>query len=79
MSDPMKPVTTIGARLRGLRKKNNKTLQAVSAATHTGLTFLCDIEHGNSYPSLHTCQRLADYYGIGLSEMFNDVYVQVKP
>ena len=77
--DVYKPVTTIGVRLRSLRIKKRKSLQDVASATKVSCAFISDIERGKSFPSLQTCQKLANYYDVSLSEMFDDVDIQVKP
>lgn len=67
-------IISIGDRLRSLR--HNKKLKHVAEATGLSISFLSDMERGKSIPSLPTCEVLAQYYEITLSELFDHVYIK---
>jgi transcriptional regulator with XRE-family HTH domain len=63
----------LGEKLRNIRK-NLLVLTLARVAEDTGLavSFLSDIERGNTRPSLNTLQKLATYYQVNLSELVGE-------
>ena len=52
--------TSLGSKLRNMRKARNLTLSNVSETTGLSLSFLSDIERGRTLPSLKTLARIAE-------------------
>jgi transcriptional regulator with XRE-family HTH domain len=53
----------LGQQLRTVRKEYGWTLRHVAKAAGISVSFLSDLEHGRSSPSIDTLQRLTDVYG----------------
>jgi len=68
---------TIGDRLRFYRKLRQKKLRELAELTGLSISHLSSIERGVTMPSLATCQKLANLYGITLSLLFSGVEVEV--
>jgi transcriptional regulator with XRE-family HTH domain len=63
----------LGEKLRNLRKNlRGLTLARVAEDTGLAVSFLSDIERGNTKPSLATLQKLASYYQVNLSELLEE-------
>ena len=54
---------SLGGRLKALRKKHRLTLAVASSQADISLSFLSDIEHDRTDPSLATLKSLAGIYG----------------
>lgn len=52
-------MTTIGSRIKKLRKQQNLTLKELSEKVGISISFLSDIENGRSNPSLERLKQLA--------------------
>jgi transcriptional regulator with XRE-family HTH domain len=64
--------TTLGSRLRQLRRERNRSLQDVADATGISVSFLSHIENDKSDITVNRLLRLAGYYGIDVSELLPD-------
>jgi transcriptional regulator with XRE-family HTH domain len=63
----------LGEKLRNIRKNLRElTLSRVAEDTGLAVSFLSDIERGNTKPSLATMQKLATYYQVNLSELLEE-------
>jgi transcriptional regulator with XRE-family HTH domain len=60
----------IGARLRGLRQRQDKTLRAVSAATGISVGHLSQLERDLVSPSIKTLHDLSRALGVNISWFF---------
>jgi transcriptional regulator with XRE-family HTH domain len=54
----------IGAILRQLRKERSFSLRKLSQMTGISHSFICDVEHGRSNPSIDNLQILASALGV---------------
>lgn len=59
----------LGSELRRLRKSRRLTLANVGEETGLSVSFLSDVERGRTKPSLDTLEKLADFYGVSVSEI----------
>ncbi len=63
----------IGAKLKELRIKNNKSLQEVADAVGASKAHIWDLEKGNSQnPSLELLTGLANYFRISVAELVGE-------
>ncbi|MBN9550236.1 MAG: helix-turn-helix domain-containing protein [Alphaproteobacteria bacterium] len=60
----------IGASLRRLRKTANLTVEAAARQAEVTKGYLSKVESGASQPSIAVVSRLADVYGVPLSDVF---------
>lgn len=60
----------LGSTLRRLRKTANFTLEAAARQAEVTKGYLSKVELGSSVPSIAVVSRLADVYGIRLSDIF---------
>ncbi|NGN44022.1 helix-turn-helix domain-containing protein [Mesorhizobium sp. CGMCC 1.15528] len=60
----------LGAALRRLRKTANLTMEAAARQADVTKGYLSKVESGASQPSIAVVSRLADVYGVPLSEVF---------
>ena len=58
-----------GERIRKLRKKRGWKLIELSVETARGRVFLSNLENGKHEPKLGTIKRLADSFGISISQL----------
>ena len=64
----------LGEKLRLLRRSiNGRTLSDVSKETKLSVSFLSDLERGQTRPSYETLEKLADYYKVSLNELLDTV------
>jgi transcriptional regulator with XRE-family HTH domain len=77
---------TLGDRLRSYRHLAGLTLKEVAHFTGISLSFLSDLEHGRSDPSLDTLRRLARFYNVsadlvldGTEPVINDLASAIDP
>lgn len=49
----------IGAKLRQLRKERNYSFRKLAQKTGISHSFICDVEHGRSNPSIESLRTLA--------------------
>lgn len=60
---------TLSERLLNLRMDGHLTLRELSLKTNLSISFLSDLEHGRSDPSLSTLVTLSRAYGIRLVDL----------
>ena len=65
----------IGERIRYFRKSNKLKLREVSERMGLSVSFISDVEVGRTMPSIETCQKFRNLYGVSLSQMFSGVEV----
>ena len=58
----------IGIVLRQLR--GERSLRAVQKGSGVSNTYLCNLEQGIQRPGFRILERLADYYGVSISDLF---------
>jgi transcriptional regulator with XRE-family HTH domain len=58
-----------GQRVRKLRKQRNWKLVELSVETGLGRVFLSNLENGKHEPKLGTIKRLADAFGVTVSQL----------
>ena len=58
-----------GERIRKLRKKRGWKLIELSVETGRGRVFLSNLENGKHEPKLSTIKRLADAFGLTISQL----------
>jgi transcriptional regulator with XRE-family HTH domain len=64
----------LGEKLKLLRKSvNKKTLLEVSKETKLSVSFLSDLERGQTRPSYDTLEKLATFYKVNLNELLATV------
>lgn len=63
----------LGDRLRELRQARKGTLLDVAGGTGISVSYLSDLERGRTKPSVDTLEKLAAYYGIGMTDLVADV------
>jgi len=59
----------LGDRLRELRQQREFTLSQLSQQTALSISYLSDLERGQSKPSIDTLERIADAYHILLGQI----------
>lgn len=69
----------LGLRLRSLRRLRGLSLEDVARAVDVSPSFLSMLERGRSDVSLGRFTRIADFYGISLSELLLDGAVEPLP
>lgn len=62
-------MSELSKRLRNKRKDKKLTLAAVSEATGLSISFLSDMERGQTEPSLKTLRTLADFHGVPVDSL----------
>jgi transcriptional regulator with XRE-family HTH domain len=62
--------TELGNRLRALRKAKEMNQVDVAAALDVGRSTIASIETGSDLPGRDLLVRLADFYGVGLDELY---------
>lgn len=68
--DPFSP-TTLGARIRELRRRRDLTSTKLAAAAHISQPFVTEIERGKKSPSFATLERIAEALGVALGELLD--------
>jgi transcriptional regulator with XRE-family HTH domain len=63
----------LGMKLRIIR--GERTMRTVASDLGLSVSGLSDVERGRALPGLETLQRLADYYGVTLMDVFRDVRI----
>ena len=63
----------LGSVLRRLRKNQGLTLVKVSSETGLSVSFLSDIERNKARPSLDSLEKLADFYGVGVDQLVQQI------
>jgi transcriptional regulator with XRE-family HTH domain len=66
---------TISKKLYMFRCNKNVLLREIAKGTGLSVSFLSDIERGRTMPSLETCQKICNFYNIGLDDLFYNVKV----
>lgn len=62
---------TLGARIRELRKKSGFSQEHFALMIDMDRTYLASVESGKRNISLENIKKIADGFGISLSELFN--------
>lgn len=65
----------ISERLKVLRKRHGLKLREISELTGLSVSYISDIERGRTMPSVETCGKLAEVYGVSLSNLFRGVEI----
>ena len=65
---------SVGRKLRELRKTYHYTLKDVKQRTGLSISFLSDVERGQTKPSLDSLQKLAVCYQVGTSDLLEDAH-----
>ena len=63
---------SVGRKLRELRKTYHYTLKDVKERTGLSISFLSDVERGQTKPSLDSLKKLAVCYQVGTSDLLED-------
>ena len=66
----------LGARIRSLRKERSLSLEEVSAKSGVALATLSRIENGKGSGTFRTHQRIADAFGLPLTELYRNLREQ---
>ena len=66
----MKAVMQLGMRIRYLRNLRKWSQEDLALEANVNKNYLCDLENGRRNPSLEILERIADAFGISLSELF---------
>ncbi len=75
----MKEITeALGIRLRELRKKAGISQEKFALQIGMDRTYYASVEAGKRNISLINLKKIADGFGISLSDMFRDIYPKVK-
>jgi len=69
----MQAVTQLGMRIRYLRKLRRWSQEDLALEANINKNYICDLENGRRNPSLEILERIADAFGISLSELFRGV------
>ena len=64
--------STLGSRLRELRRERDRSLQEVADATEISVSFLSHIENDKSDITVSRVLRLAAYYGVDIGDLLPD-------
>lgn len=67
---PPRPDTTLGERLRAIRRDRGLTLQQVADGAGLSKAFVSQVESGTANPSLASLKRVGDALGIPLAALF---------
>lgn len=68
----------LGETLRRLRKNQKLTLVKVSEATGLSVSFLSDLEREKARPSQESLEKLAEFYGVDISQLVEDTDYSTK-
>ena len=60
----------LGMRIRYLRSKRKWSQEDLALEANVNRNYICDLENGRRNPSLEILERIADAFGISLSELF---------
>jgi transcriptional regulator with XRE-family HTH domain len=71
------PTVTFAERLYELRFQQGYTLRELGSLCDLTGAALCEYEHGRASPTLASLERIADAFGISVSELL--VSVRVRP
>ena len=66
----MKAVMQLGMRIRYLRNLRKWSQEDLALEANVNRNYICDLENGRRNPSLEILERIADAFGISLSELF---------
>lgn len=66
----------IGLRIKGFRLLSAKKLREISGETGLSISFISDVKRGRTLPSLETCQKFANVYGITLVHLLEGIEVE---
>lgn len=70
-------IEQIGDVVRWLRKRHGKKLREVAEAAGMSVSFLSDLEHGRTMPSLASLEALAHAFGVKLAVIFGQDHQDV--
>jgi len=62
----------IGKRIKELRKKNGLTQEELASRTELTKSFICQLEKGQTAPSVSTLQDIVECLGTNLSDFFSE-------
>ena len=65
---------TLGLRLRHLRRDRSLTLSRLAASAGLSVSYLNDIEHDRTVPTLKTLGSIADALGLSVRDFLKDVH-----
>lgn len=69
----------LGEKLRLLRKSTRElTLAEVAKQTGLSVSFLSDLERGQTRPSLDTLEKLSNFYGVNTNELIETINNEKK-
>ncbi|WP_027703185.1 helix-turn-helix domain-containing protein [Metaclostridioides mangenotii] len=63
----------IGSKLRALRKSKKMSLKDLSSSTGISITFLSDIEHDRSNPSIDSLKAISKTFNVNPSYFMDDL------
>jgi len=63
--------TSLGKRIRLLRKARKISIERLAEMTDLSVTFVGTVERGRNCPSIKTCQEIAAALGVPLWELFH--------
>ena len=62
----------LGTKLQQFRKSNGLSLRELSSLTNLSISFLSDIEHNRSYPSILTLKVISEKLSVPISILLDD-------
>lgn len=69
---PLNPSPGIGDRIRFMRRQRDMTLEQLSSTSRLTKSFVSKIERGLAVPSISTAMKLADSFGITVSQLLGE-------
>jgi transcriptional regulator with XRE-family HTH domain len=78
-SKPLPALPPLGPTLRTMRMERNKSLAEVAEAVEVSAGYLSNVERAQNEPSLSVLHRLAQYYGLDLSDLFGAIKGMTTP
>ncbi len=69
----------IGEHLREMRKSRHFTLQHIAERSGYSISYLSDIEHGRTTPSLICLSAIASVYKLSLDDLFRTTSFDLAP
>ncbi len=68
-------MSTVGDKIKHYRKNKRLSLRRLGEMAHVSHSFISDIEHGRSNPSLHTLNALAKALNVPVSRLITKDYL----
>lgn len=69
----MKAIVQLGMRIRYLRNLRHWSQEDLALEADINKNYLCDLENGRRNPTFNILERIADAFGITLSELLRGV------